>query len=77
MTYLISGFVSVDGYVLALGPALAVVAYVLTVDLLYEKGIVQAAAISLGTWTVSFAILYAAAYLGYSSFRALGVPPGL
>lgn len=77
VTYLVSGAVGVGGYVVALGPALAVVAYVFTVDVLYEKGIVQAAAISLGTWTISFAILYAAAYFGYSSFQALGVPPGI
>jgi hypothetical protein len=77
VTYVVSGVVGVGGYAVAAGPAFAVVAYVLTVDLLYEKGIGQAIAISLGTWTVSFAILYAAAYFGYSSFQAIGVPPGV
>lgn len=49
----------------------------LVVDLLYEQGLGQAAAIAVGTWVVSFVILYVAAYFGYSSFQALGVPPGL
>ncbi|MDS0299489.1 hypothetical protein NDI76_12125 [Halogeometricum sp. S1BR25-6] len=77
VTYLISGVVGVGGYAVAAGPALAVVAYILAVDLLYENGLGQAVAISIGTWTVSFAILYAAAYFGYSSFQAIGVPPGI
>lgn len=77
VTYLISGVLAVGGYWVALGPLLAVVAYVLVVDLLYEQGLGQAAAIAVGTWVVSFVILYVAAYFGYSSFQALGVPPGL
>jgi hypothetical protein len=77
VTYLISGVVGISGYAIALGPALAVVAYVLVVDLLYEKGIGQAIAITVGTWTAAFAILYVAAYFGYSSFQAVGVPPGI
>ncbi|ELZ32795.1 hypothetical protein C474_05965 [Halogeometricum pallidum JCM 14848] len=77
VTYFISGVVGVGGYAVALGPALAVIAYVITVDILYEKGIGQAIAISVGTWTISFIILYVAAYFGYSSFQALGVPPGI
>ncbi len=77
VTYLISGVIGISGYAVALGPALAVVAYVLVVDLLYEKGLGQAIAITVGTWTAAFAILYVAAYLGYSSFQAVGVPPGI
>lgn len=77
VTSLVSGVVSVDGYVLALGPLLAVVAYVLTIDVLYEGSVLRATAISVGTWTASFVILLAAAALGYSSFQALGVPPGI
>jgi hypothetical protein len=77
VTYLVSGVVGVGGYAVALGPALAVVAYVFVVDLLYEQGVGQAVAISVGTWAVSFVILYVAAVLGYSSFEAIGVPPGI
>jgi hypothetical protein len=77
VTHAVSGVAGVGGYAVALGPALAVVAYVLVVDVLYERGLGQAIAISVGTWTVSFAILYVAAYFGYSSFQALGVPPGI
>ena len=77
VTYFVSGIVGIAGYWVGLGPLLAVVAYVLFIDLSYEGGIVRAAAISVGTWGVSFVILYAAAYFGYSSFQAIGVPPGL
>lgn len=77
VTYLVSGVLEVGGYWIALGPALAVVAYIFTVDLLYEHGIGQAIGISVGTWSVSFVILYIAAQFGYSSFQAIGVPPGV
>lgn len=77
VTYLVSGVFGVAGYLVAAGPVLAVIAYVLVVDLLYEGGLGRAAAISVGTWVVSFAVLYVAAYLGYSSFEAIGVPPGI
>lgn len=77
VTYLVSGVVGVAGYWVAAGPVLAVLAYVLFIYLSYEGGLGKAAAISVGTWVVSFGILYAAAYLGYSSFRAIGVPPGI
>ncbi|MBV0923509.1 hypothetical protein KTS45_04785 [Halomicroarcula limicola] len=77
VTYLVSGAVGVSGYWVALGPLLAVIAYFLTVDLLYEGSIVRAVGISAGTWSVTFVILFAAAYMGYSSFQALGVPPGI
>lgn len=62
---------------MALGPLLAALAHFLVVDFQYEGTIARAVAISAGTWGVSFAIRWAAAYLGYSSFQALGVPPGL
>ncbi|MFC6724962.1 hypothetical protein ACFQE1_11375 [Halobium palmae] len=74
---MVSGVLGIGGYAVALGPVLAVVAYILAVDLLYENGIGQAVAISVGTWVTSFVILYVAAYFGYSSFQALGVPPGI
>lgn len=77
VTYFISGIVGVNGYVIALGPLLAVLAYFVTIDALYEGTIVRAVAISLGTWVTTFGILYAAAALGYSSFQAIGVPPGV
>ena len=77
VTYLISGVVGVSGIIVALGPLLAVIAYFLAVDFLHDGGFVRAVAISVGTWIVTFAILYAAAALGYSSFQAIGVPPGI
>lgn len=77
LTYFVSGVVGVSGYAVALGPLVAVVAYVLVIDALYEGGLVRAVAISLATWVVTFAVLYGAAMVGYSSFEALGVPPGL
>jgi hypothetical protein len=78
VTYVVSGYVGVEGYVVALGPLLAVVGYVLVVDLLHRGTVVRATAISLATWVITFAILYAAAALfGYSSFEAIGVPPGI
>ncbi len=77
VTYFVSGTVGISGYWVALGPLLAVVAYVLVVYARYRGSIVRAAAISVGTWVVNFLILYAAAYAGYSSFAALGVPPGI
>jgi hypothetical protein len=77
VTYFVSGVIGVAGFWLALGPALAVVAYVLVVDILYGGGIGEAIGISVGTWGISFVILYAAASLGYSSFEAIGVPPGI
>ncbi|MFC4359021.1 hypothetical protein ACFO0N_13815 [Halobium salinum] len=77
VTYFVSGTLGLAGFWVALGPALAVVAYILVVDLLYGGGIGQAVAISVGTWVGAFAILYVAAYFGYSSFQAIGVPPGV
>ena len=77
VTYLVSGIVGVSGFVVALGPLLAVVAYFIAVDFLHEGGVVRAIAISVGTWIVTFVILYVAAMLGYSSFEAIGVPPGI
>jgi hypothetical protein len=77
VTYFVSGAIGVAGYWVALGPLLAVIAYIVAVDFRYEGGIGRAAGISFLTWIVTFAILYAAAALGYSSFQALGVPPGI
>ena len=77
VTYFVSGAVGLAGYWVGLGPLLAVVAYVVIIDVRYSGGIGRAALISVGTWVTNFLVLYAAAYLGYSSFRALGVPPGI
>lgn len=77
VTYIISGTLQIGGYWVALGPLLAVICYILFIDFSYEGGLGRAVAISIGNWVVSFAILYAAAYFGYSSFQAIGVPPGL
>jgi hypothetical protein len=77
VTYFISGAVGISGYWVALGPLLAVIAYIIVVNLRYEGGILRAAGISVGTWAVTFGILYVAAVLGYSSFQAVGVPPGV
>ena len=77
VTYLVSGAVGVAGYWVALGPLLAVVAYVIVVHIRYSGGIGHAALISVGTWVANFLILYAAASLGYASFRMLGLPPGI
>ena len=77
VTYFVTGAVGLAGYWVALGPLLAVVAYVVVIDLRYSGGIGRAAVISVGTWVANFLILYAAAHLGYSSFRAFGVPPGI
>ena len=77
VTYVVSGVIGIEGYAVALGPLLAVVAYVLVIDLLHEGSVIRATAIAIGTWVVTFLILYAAAMLGYGSFEAIGVPPGI
>jgi hypothetical protein len=77
ITYFLSGVVEVSGVVVALGPAAAVLAYVVVIDALYEGTVVRAVAISLATWVVTFAVLYGAAAAGYGAFEALGVPPGI
>jgi hypothetical protein len=76
VTYLVSGVVGVSGYAVALGPVLAVLAYLLVVDFRYEGGVFRAAAISAGTWVATFLILYVAAQFGYGSLEAMGVPVG-
>lgn len=77
VTHLISGTIGIGGVWVALGPLLAVIAYFIIIDLRYEGTIIRAIAISIGTWVITFIILYVAAYLGYSSFEAIGVPPGI
>lgn len=77
VTYLVSGVLGIGGYAVALGPLLAVIAYFIITDLRYEGTIVRAVAISIGTWVITFGILYVAATFGYSSFEAIGVPPGV
>ena len=47
------------------------------IDLRYEGSIARPIAISVGTWIATVAILYVGAALGDSSFRAIGVPPGI
>ena len=74
VTYLISGAVGVSGYWIALGPLLAAIAYLLVIDWRHEGGIVRAVGITAGTWLLTFGILFAAAWLGYSSFQAVGIP---
>ena len=53
---------------MALGPVLAVVAYVIVVDLPYSGGIGHPALISVSTWVANLLVLYGAAYLGDSPF---------
>lgn len=77
VTYLVSGVLGIGGYAVALGPLLAVIAYFIITDLRYKGTIVRAVAISIGTWVITFGILYVAAMFGYSSFEAIGVPPGV
>lgn len=77
VTYLISGVIGVGGYAVALGPLLAGIAYFIVTNIRYEGTIVRAVAISVGTWVITFGILYVAAMFGYSSFEAIGVPPGV
>ena len=77
-TYIVSGTLAVGGVFVALGPVLAVVAYFVVVNFRYPGGWPRAIGISVLTWVLNFAILYAAtAYFGLSSFQALGVPPGI
>lgn len=59
------------------GPVLAIIAYVAVINWRYPGGWVRAGAITALTWIATFAILYALAAVGISSFRALGVPPGI
>lgn len=59
------------------GPLLAIVAYVAIVNWRYPGGWARAGAITVLTWIATFAILYALAAIGLSSFQALGVPPGM
>jgi len=78
VTYLISGVIGISGIVLALGPVLAVIAYIVVTDVLYEGSLLRATAISAGTWVVTFVILYVVtSYTTYSALEAIGVPPGL
>lgn len=78
VTYLVSGVLSVSGVAVALGPLLAVIAYIAVTDVLYEGSVVRATAISVGTWVVTFVILYAVTtYTTYSTLEAIGVPPGI
>lgn len=77
VTYLISGVVAVSGVAVALGPLLALLAYIVVVDLRYPGSIVTATAVSILTWVVNFALLYALAALGYQAFELVGVPPGI
>lgn len=71
VTYLTGG-----AFVVA-GPILAVLAYVAAVNWRYSGGWIRAGSITLATWIATFAILYALALAGISSFEALGVPPGI
>jgi heme/copper-type cytochrome/quinol oxidase subunit 2 len=59
------------------GPVLAIVAYIAVVNWRYPGGWIRAGAITIVTWIGTFVILYALAALGFSSFQALGVPPGI
>ena len=77
VTYFVSGVVGLSGFTVALGPLLAAIAYFVVVDFRYSGGLGQAAGISVGTWVVTFAVLYVAAVMGYSSFQLVGVPPGI
>jgi heme/copper-type cytochrome/quinol oxidase subunit 2 len=69
-------FVTGGTFVIA-GPLLAVVAYVVIVNWRYPGGWARAGAITVVTWIATFVILYALAAVGFSSFQALGVPPGI
>jgi len=59
------------------GPILAIIAYVAVVDWRYPGGWGRAGAITVVTWIATFVILYVLAALGFSSFGAPGVPPGI
>ncbi|WP_254537952.1 hypothetical protein [Halomarina litorea] len=76
-TYLISGYVGVSGYVVALGPLLGLLAYIVVIDLRYSGSIVTATGVSILTWVIDFALLYALAALGFQAFEIVGVPPGI
>ena len=59
------------------GPILALVAYVVVIDLRYPGTLVRATGISVLTWGIDFVILYVLALLGVSSFALVGIPPGI
>lgn len=62
------------GWIPFLGPLLALLAYLTVVNLRYPGGYVDAIAISLVAWVATFAVLYALAVAGLSTFEAVGVP---
>lgn len=75
VTYLTSGTSS--ALVPFVGPILALVAYIVVIDLRYPGTLVRATGISVLTWVVDFVILYILAILGVSSFALIGIPPGI
>ncbi len=77
VTYFISGVVGVGGFVVALGPLLALLAYIVVIDIRYSGSIVAATGVSVLTWVIDFALLYALAVLGFQAFEVIGVPPGI
>jgi hypothetical protein len=76
-TYFISGYVAFSGWALALGPLLGLIAYIVVIDLRYPGSIVTATGVSVLTWVIDFALLYALAVLGFQAFEIVGVPPGI
>ena len=59
------------------GPILAIIAYVAVVNWRYPGGWGRAGTITVVAWIATFVILYVLAVLGFSSFGAPGVPPGI
>lgn len=57
-----------------LGPLLALVAYVGVINWRYPGGWVNAVVISLIAWVSALVVLYVLAFVGLTTFRAMGVP---
>jgi hypothetical protein len=62
------------GWILLLGPILALLAWIEVINSRYEGGWINAAFIGLTAWAAVFVILYILAAFDISAFEAIGVP---
>lgn len=62
------------GWIPLLGPLLALLAYVAVLNYRYPGGWINAIGIALIAWVAVIAVLYVLAFLGITTFDAVGVP---
>jgi hypothetical protein len=62
------------GWIPLLGPALVLLAYLLVIKSRYGVGWIQAAGITLVAWATLVVVLYVLAFVGVTTFDAIGVP---